>query len=50
MANGQPTIPPRANHAMPEAVFKPPLQFMKAAAPSMPVYMAKLEGRYAVLA
>lgn len=45
IANGQPMMPPAANHAIPEAVLSPPLQFMKAAAPSIPVYMVKLEGR-----
>ena len=30
---------------MPRAVFNPPLQFMKAAIPSIVVYIAKLEGR-----
>ncbi len=41
--------PPTANQNMPCDVFKPPFQFMKAAAPSMAMYIAKLEGRYAVL-
>lgn len=50
MANGQPMIPPAANQAIPAAVLNPPVQSMKAAAPNMPVYMAKLEGRNAVLA
>lgn len=50
IAKGQPIIPPAANQAIPAAVLNPPVQSMKAAAPNMPVYMAKLEGRYAVLA
>lgn len=44
-ANGQPMTPPTANQNMPCEVFRPPLQSMKAAAPSIAVYMAKLEGR-----
>lgn len=47
-ANGHPTMAPRANHATPLAVLRPPLQFMKEAAPSMPVYIVKDDGRYAV--
>jgi hypothetical protein len=47
MAKGQPRIPPRANQNMPQAVFKPPLQFMNEAIPSIVQYIAKLEGRYA---
>lgn len=47
-AKGQPTMAPVANHAMPLAVRTPPFQFIKDAAPSMPVYMVKDEGRYAV--
>ena len=35
---------------MPRSVLSPPLQFMNAAAPRRDVYMAKLEGRKAVLA
>jgi hypothetical protein len=35
---------------MPCDDFNPPRQFMKAAAPSMQAYMAKLEGRKAALA
>ena len=35
---------------MPIEVLSPPRQFISAAAPTMTVYMAKLEGRYAVLA
>lgn len=50
MANGQPMIPPAANQAIPAAVLNPPVQSMKAAAPNMPVYIVKLEGKYAVLA
>jgi hypothetical protein len=49
-AKGHPRIPPRANQAIPCDDFKPPRQFMKAAAPSILIYMAKLEGRNAVLA
>ena len=45
MAKGQPRTPPRANQNMPCDVFRPPRQFMKAAAPTMAMYMAKLEGR-----
>lgn len=45
MANGHPTMPPMANHVIPCVVFKPPLQFMKAAMPNIVVYMAKLDGR-----
>jgi hypothetical protein len=41
---------PAANQAIPCDVFRPPRQFMKEAAPSIPVYIAKLEGRKAVLA
>jgi hypothetical protein len=47
MANGHPSIPPIANHIMACIVFKPPRQFMKAAMPSIVVYIAKLEGRKA---
>ncbi|KAG7142015.1 hypothetical protein HYQ46_007706 [Verticillium longisporum] len=49
-ANGQPTTAPAANQAIPCDVLRPPRQFMKAVAPSMLAYMAKLEGRKAVLA
>lgn len=44
MAKGQPIMPPAANHAIPAAVRGPAFQVMNAAAPSIPVYMAKLEG------
>src|SRR5271167_4691237 len=43
---GQPIMPPSANQKMPDAVFKPPRQLIKAAIPSRVVYIAKLEGRY----
>lgn len=49
-ANGQPRIPAMANQKMPCEVLRPPRQFMNEAAPSMHMYMAKLEGRNAVLA
>ena len=49
-ANGQPTTPPMANHSMPQDVLMPPRQFMKDAAPTIAKYIAKLDGRYAVLA
>ena len=49
-AKGQPTTPPMANQSMAHDVFRPPRQFMKAAVPIMTIYMAKLDGRYAVLA
>lgn len=49
-AKGQPRIPATANHVMPCQVFSPPRQFMKDAAPSIPAYMAKLEGKKAALA
>ena len=45
MAKGQPRTPPTAYQNMPCDVFNPPRQFMKAAAPSMAMYMAKLDGR-----
>jgi hypothetical protein len=35
---------------MPCDVLIPPRQFIQAAAPSIAVYMAKLDGKYAVLA
>lgn len=44
-AKGQPKIPPTANHQMPQDVLRPPLQFIKAAAPRKDMYMAKLEGK-----
>jgi hypothetical protein len=47
MANGHPRTPPIANQVMAWVVFKPPRQFMKAAIPSMVVYIAKLDGRKA---
>jgi hypothetical protein len=43
--NGHPMIPPMANQIVAWVVFKPPRQFMKAAIPSIVVYIAKLEGR-----
>jgi len=43
--NGHPNIPPTAKKKMPCAVFKPPLQFIKAAIPNIVVYIAKLDGR-----
>jgi len=49
-ANGQPITPPTANQNMPCEDFSPPRQFMKAAAPSIAMYIAKVEGRKAVLA
>lgn len=49
MANGHPKTPPTANQNMPCEVFRPPRQFMNAAAPNMVMYMAKLDGRYAAL-
>lgn len=49
-ANGHPRIPAAANQNMPWEVLRPPFQFMKAAAPSVTKYMAKLDGRKAVLA
>ena len=45
--NGHPSMPPMANQIMACIVFKPPRQFIKAAIPSMVVYIAKLEGRNA---
>jgi hypothetical protein len=50
MAKGQPKMPATANQKMPQDVFRPPRQSIKAAAPSMAAYMAKLEGRYEALA
>jgi hypothetical protein len=47
MANGHPTMPPIAYQMTACVVFKPPRQFIKAAIPSMVVYIAKLEGRKA---
>jgi len=44
-ANGQPRMLPAANQKMPCDVLSPPCQFIKAAVPNMPIYMAKLEGR-----
>lgn len=49
-ANGQPSTPAAANQKIPEAVFNPPRQFMNEEAPSITIYMAKLEGKKAVLA
>lgn len=49
IAKGHPNTPPTANQNMPCDVFKPPRQFMNAAVPSMAIYMAKLDGRYAAL-
>ncbi|KAI6759302.1 hypothetical protein HG530_009982 [Fusarium avenaceum] len=46
-ANGHPRIPAAANQNMPWEVLRPPFQFMKAAAPSVTKYMAKLDGRKA---
>ena len=48
-AKGQPITPPMAKKNMALEVLRPPFQLMKAAAPSMVMYMAKLEGRKAVL-
>lgn len=45
-ANGQPKKDPDSIHMIPCAVRSPPLQSMKAANPSMVVYMEKDEGRY----
>jgi hypothetical protein len=45
IAKGHPNIPPTAKKKIPCAVFKPPLQFIKAAIPSIVVYIAKLDGR-----
>jgi hypothetical protein len=45
MAKGQPRTPPRAYQNMPCDVLIPPRQFMKHAAPTMAMYMAKLDGR-----
>lgn len=47
-ANGQPRVAPIPNHMMPCAVRIPPFQFINAAVPSIVVYMANVEGRYAV--
>jgi hypothetical protein len=47
-AKGQPRTAPTPNQKMPSADLTPPLRSRKAAVPSMAVYMAKLEGRYAV--
>lgn len=49
-AKGHPRIPATANQKMPCEVLRPPRQFMNDAAPSMHMYIAKLEGRKAVLA
>jgi len=43
--NGHPRIPPTANQTIPCAVFKPPLQFIKAANPRNVVHIAKLDGK-----
>ncbi len=45
---GQPTTPAMPNHMMPWAVFSPRRQSINAAMPSMPRFIAKLDGRYAV--
>jgi len=45
IANGHPSIPPRAKQNIPGAVFNPPLQFMNCAIPNIVVYIAKLDGR-----
>lgn len=45
VANGQPSTPPTANQNMPCDVLSPPRQFMREAAPTMTMYMAKLDGR-----
>lgn len=45
MAKGQPKTPPKAYQNMPCDVLIPPRQFMKHAAPTMAMYMAKLDGR-----
>ena len=45
MAKGHPNTPPTANQNMPLDVWMAPRQLIKAAAPSIPMYMAKLEGR-----
>ena len=49
-ANGHPRMPPMANQKIPCEVLSPPRQFMNAAAPSMHMYMAKLDGKKAALA
>jgi hypothetical protein len=49
-AKGQPRTPPTANQVMACDVLMPPRQFIKAAAPIILMYMAKLDGRKAVLA
>jgi hypothetical protein len=49
-AKGHPRMPAMANQNIPSDVLKPPRQFMNAAAPRVTIYMAKLEGRKAVLA
>jgi hypothetical protein len=49
-ANGQPSIAPTPNQKIPCAVRTPPRQSKNAAVPSMVVYMAKVEGKYAVAA
>ena len=45
--NGHPRTAPIPNHIMPTPVLSPPRQSMKAAIPSIVVYMEKLDGRYA---
>ena len=47
-AKGHPRVAPMPNHMIPCAVLMPPLQSRKAAVPSIVVYMAKVDGRYAV--
>ena len=49
-ANGQPKTPAAANQKIPQDVLSPPRQFMNEAAPNITMYMAKLEGKNAVLA
>lgn len=49
-ANGQPKMPATANQNIPNEVLSPPRQFINAAAPRVTMYMAKLDGRNAVLA
>ena len=50
-AKGQPSTAPAPMAKMPCAVRNlPPRQSMKAAMPSIVVYIAKLEGRYEILA
>jgi hypothetical protein len=46
-AKGQPSKAPHANQKIPSTIPTPPFMSMNAENPSIEVYMAKLDGRYA---